>query len=550
MSLHPEANGEIPELTRNVARASFPKPTPPMVLRDELGTLFSDPDFAGLYGTRGQPALSPWRLMVVTMLQFLENLTDRQAANAVRARIDWKYALGLELTNTGFDASVLSEFRTRLITGELEEFALTRLLEHCQARDLLRAGGKQRTDSTHVLAAVRQLNRLELFGETVRAALNELAVEDGPWLRTLARPEWLERYAHRVEDYRLPRSDQQRDAYLQQAAEDGLTLLRALEIHPRGTNLLALPRVKALKQVWDQQCSQQSGTIQPKPLDELASGAARIENPYDPEARFSIKRQTRWMGYKAHVSESCDDARPHLITSIVTTPATTADASMTRDILDHLDEQGLFPGEYLVDQGYTSASFLTEAAERGLDLVAPVRAGSNWQDRADHELQAFTTDAFELHWDEKYAMCPNGKRSRYWNPWSTKDKARINVRFHIADCSVCPLKVRCTRATHRGLTLLPQEIHDARLAARAYVQSEEYRRRYQRRAGIEATMSQGTRTFGLRRARYCGIEKLTFQHVMTAVAINLARLVDWWDQGSTQRPPRTRPAFQRLMQAA
>lgn len=101
-----------------------------------------------------------------------------------------------------------------------------------------------------------------------------------------------------------------------------------------------------------------------------------------------------------------------------------------------------------------------------------------------------------------------------------------------------------------GLTLLYQVVHDARLAARAYVQSEEYRRRYQRRAGIEATMSQGTRTFGLRRARYCGVEKLTFEHVMTAVAINLARLVDWWDQDSTRCPPRTRPAFQRLMQAA
>ena len=233
---------------------------------------------------------------------FAHELTVLGSTAPMTTLARWKYALGLELTNTGFDASVLSEFRTRLITGELEEFALTRLLEHCQARDLLRAGGKQRTDSTHVLAAVRQLNRLELFGETVRAALNELAVEDGPWLRTLARPEWLERYAHRVEDYRLPRSDQQRDAYLQQAAEDGLTLLRALEIHPRGTNLLALPRVKALKQVWDQQCSQQGGTIQPKPLDELASGAARIENPYDPEARFSIKRQTR---VELHDSVEC-----------------------------------------------------------------------------------------------------------------------------------------------------------------------------------------------------------------------------------------------------
>lgn len=368
MSLHPEPIGNIPHLTQQVARASFPKPTPPMIIRDELGTLFTDPDFTTLYAVRGQPALSPWRLMLVTVLQFLENLTDRQAANAVRGRIDWKYALGLELTDVGFDASVLSEFRARLVAGELEEFALTRLLDFCQARNLLRAGGKQRTDSTHVLGAVRQLNRLELLGETLRAALNELADDDGSWLRAVALPEWLDRYGHRVEDFRLPRAESQREAYLQQVAQDGFRLLAALETHPRAAEVAAALPLRVLRAVWEQQCQHTAQGGRAKRLDELPPGAARIESSYDPAARFSIKRQTRWMGFKVHVSETCDDDCPHLITSVATTPASMADFSVAWGILDHLDEQRLFPQEYFVDQGYMSAALMVELAERGSTL--------------------------------------------------------------------------------------------------------------------------------------------------------------------------------------
>src|SRR6516165_1027483 len=146
MSLQPRPTPPVPDDTARVARAAFPRGNPYLRLRDELGTIFGDDDFADLYPRRGQPALAPWRLALVTVLQFREDLSDRRAADAVRARIDWKYLLGLELTDPGFDASVLCEFRSRLLAGRTEELLLERRLARCKALGLLQARGRQRTD--------------------------------------------------------------------------------------------------------------------------------------------------------------------------------------------------------------------------------------------------------------------------------------------------------------------------------------------------------------------------------------------------------------------
>lgn len=175
MSLKPRPNLPVPEETAYVANKAFPKGNVFMRMRDELGVIFEDEQFVTLYPEDGQPAEAPSRLALVTVMQFVENLTDRQAAEAVRDRITWKFAVGLELTDSGFDHSVLCEFRQRLLTGGQERILLDNLLERFKAKGLLEAGGKQRSDSTHVLAVVRDLNRLELVGETLRAALNRLA---------------------------------------------------------------------------------------------------------------------------------------------------------------------------------------------------------------------------------------------------------------------------------------------------------------------------------------------------------------------------------------
>ena len=221
MSLHPQPIAPVPEQTARVARAAFPKGNPYLTLRDQLGTIFQDEDFATLFPAWGYPGLPPWRLALVTIMQFRENLADRQAAEAVRARIDWKYLLSLELTDPGFDFSVLSEFRDRLLAGSAEALLLDKLLERCRTMGLLKARGQQRTDSTHVLAAIRVMNRLELVAETLRAALNELATVAPAWLQALAPLAWYERYGKRIEDTRLPQGQASRDAYAQMVGEDG-----------------------------------------------------------------------------------------------------------------------------------------------------------------------------------------------------------------------------------------------------------------------------------------------------------------------------------------
>lgn len=176
--LKPDNDRDIPELTILVAKNAFPNGSVAMTMRDELGPVFDDEEFAHLYPRLGQPAESPARLALVTVLQFVENLTDRQAAQAVRGRIDWKYALGLELSDPGFHYSVLCEFRQRLITGGAESMLLEKILVQCEARNLLQGKKKQRTDATHVLAAVRHLSHLELVGETVRRLLDAIAKEE------------------------------------------------------------------------------------------------------------------------------------------------------------------------------------------------------------------------------------------------------------------------------------------------------------------------------------------------------------------------------------
>src|SRR5688500_15042853 len=250
MSLHPEPIGEIPAETARVARAAFPKGTVVMRLREEFSALYHDEDFRALYPSKGQPALTPWRLALVTVFQFLEHLSDRQAADAVRARIDWKYALGLELTDPGFHFSVLAEFRARLVAGRAEHLLLDRMLERFKARGLVKARGKQRTDSTHVLAAVHDLHLLELVAETLRAALDDLAAVVPDWLRGVAQPAWFERYARRVEEYRLPRGREAREALALEIGADGFLLLDALDAPGAPAEAHPVPMARTLREVW------------------------------------------------------------------------------------------------------------------------------------------------------------------------------------------------------------------------------------------------------------------------------------------------------------
>jgi len=371
MSMDPLPWPQVPALTARVARASFPKGNLAMRIRDVLGEVYSDIRFVSAFAAAGRPAVSPGQLMMVTVLQYTENLTDRQAADAARDRMSWKYALGLELDDPGFDSSVLSEFRTRLVDHETTGVALDLLLEKLAGLSLVKSGGRARTDSTHVLARIRSLNRLELAGESVRAALEALAVAAPGWLASQIDPGWQDRYAQRVDSFRLPDSDTKRAALATQYGRDGYRLLDAVYAPGAPGWLAELPAVDALRQIWIQQYYRTTGTggqvITRRETDVhgLAPGRFLLNSPYDLDARYSIKRDYGWAGYKVHFTESCDAGQdaagcdlPNLITNVATTEATIQDTSMTEPIHRQLQVKGLLPARHLLDSGYPSAPLL------------------------------------------------------------------------------------------------------------------------------------------------------------------------------------------------
>ena len=233
MSLQAQPIPSIPDLTAKVARRAFRKGNVYMQMRDVLGTFFTDDLFSDLYPADGQPAYAPWRLALVSVMQFAENLTDRQAADAVRSRIDWKYALSLELTDEGFDFSVLSEFRQRLLEHEAGERLLNTMLEQFVQAGLLSSGGKQRTNSTYVLAQVRDLNRLELAGRTLQATLDAIADVAPDWLQAWVAPEWYNRYGQPLTEFRLPQKEASARPWPSRLAGMGLRCWKQVYFDPQ-----------------------------------------------------------------------------------------------------------------------------------------------------------------------------------------------------------------------------------------------------------------------------------------------------------------------------
>jgi transposase len=548
MSLKPQAIGPVPEETARIARAAYPKGNIYIRLRDTLGTIYEDEQFADLFPQRGQPAESPWRLALVCVMQFLEGLSDRQAANAVRGRLDWKYLLGLEPSRPGFDHTVLVEFRQRLLSEKRDLLVFDLLLTRLRDEGYLKARGRQRSDSTHVLAKIRALNRIEGVGEAFRAALNSLAVAAPEWLTGQVQEDWVDRYEHRVEDYRLPSGKQAREDYAVVMGKDGSSRLCAIDTAEAPGWLREIPAVQTLRRVWIQNFYWEEGELRWRDASNVPAAGQCIDSPYDPEAHYAQKRTTNWVGYKVHLTETCDDDSPHLITHVETTAAPMADDATVPLIHEALAERDLLPGVHLVDTGYVDAAELvTSQQDYQIELFGPTREDYHWQAR---EETGFAADQFVVDWQYECATCPAGHTSSSWTPaQDRRGQAVIKIKFAIQDCRPCPSRAQCTHsqsaAPRRVLTVRPEPQYQALQAARQRQATEAFKTTYAVRAGIEGTLSQGIRAFGLRHARYRGQAKVHLQQVFTATALDLCRMYAWLTK---QRRAQTRQAaFVRLV---
>lgn len=540
--LIPNYNDEIPELTVEVAQAAFPKGNVAMKIRETFGVLFVDEQFVEMYPKLGQPAESPARLALVTILQFMEGLTDREAAEAVRGRIDWKYLLGLKLTDAGFDYSILSTFRQRLLAHGQERLLLEKIVAGCETAGLLKGKKKQRTDSTWILANIRTLNRMELVGETMRRALDDIAQVAPEWLKPKIEPEWGKRYSRRIDRGGIGKGAAKKLAFAKAIGEDGHKLLKAIYEEDTPAIVKQLSSVEVLRQVWVQQYYQSGDKMEWRNKKEQGFPPARkmIASPDEVEARYGSKGSQTWTGYKLHLTETCAKDEPRLITDVATTVATTTDGSMTEIIQAKLVEQGVAPEAHWVDAGYTHADNLLNSQAKGIDLIGPVQQDTSWQLKVEG---GYDQTKFTIDWDAMVATCPEGETSLRWQHSQTvSGKPNIQFAFSFPVCQTCPAREKCTRAktTGRHLAVPPREAHAALQNARRRQETADFKELYQRRAGIEGTMGQAVNGKEARRSRYHGLSLTHLQHLATAAAINLERVARWL-MGERPEATRTSP---------
>jgi Transposase DDE domain len=424
-------------------------------------------------------------------------------------------------------------------------------LQRLAGLGLLKARGRQRTDSTHVLGAIRDLNRLELAGETLRAALEALAVAAPRWLASVIGSSWAEVYSARIDNLRLPESRTKRGELMVRYGTDGYHLLDA--VHDPGSPgwLVELPAVQALRRIWIQQfyrdldgARQEVRRREPTPDgDGIPPGRDRIISPYDLDARYSVKRDTGWGGYKVHFTETCDapttdnpttgaatgarqGEHPNLITNVVTTTASVADSAMTATIHQQLADKALTPAEHLVDSGYPSAEIIVTAARlHAITLISPMLLDQSAQARAG---QGYDKAAFTFDFDTRQGVCPQGNTSTSWSPCRQRGTDTIVVSWPKATCRPCPARQSCTRGPRRQITIAPRDLHEAITIARAEQNTNDWKARYAARAGVEGTMRQTTHVTGIRTARYRGLPKTRLEHTLAATAINIIRLDSYW----------------------
>lgn len=333
---------------------------------------------------------------------------------------------------------MLCEFRARLAEQEgAADRLLQLMLDRLMEAGLLKAGGRQRTDATHVLAAVRTLSRLELVGETLRAALEELAKAAPAWLAPLIEPEWVKRYGRQVEIGKLPGGKAAVTARAEEYGRDGQKILTAAWAAGTPPHLRLLPQVEILRQVWVHHYFWDvAGLLRWRDGHALPPASLRCDSPYDTDAHYCVKRDIAWSGYRTHFTETCDQERPELVVHVATTISTVQDIELTGTIHDELAGRQLLPAAHVVDCGYISPARI-ERAQRvhDLPLLGPVVADHSSQAKAG---SGFDKAAFTSDWDNEQAICSRGATSVSWTELKMKANTYLQARFAEADSGPAP----------------------------------------------------------------------------------------------------------------
>ncbi len=515
MSLQVVERSEIPEDTAELGQELLEEDNIYRQVGDKLGDLVKDEYFAWMYSTNGGPALSPVILAMVLVFQMMEKLPDRLAAEMVRVRIDWKYALHLPLDWVGFHFTNLSHFRQRLIENEAEYLVFDQLVQKLVEMDFIRRRGKQRTDSMSILGQIAKLSRLELVMETIRVVLVALKKANEDWLEKKVPAAFVEKYGVKKQTYKMTKEEV--EAELRQAGADGLWLLKQLE------EVQEMEEVKTMGEIWEQQFEWDEAGSYEGPREKL-EGHGLVQSPHEPEARYREKRDKNWQGYVGQVTETAQKkGEANFITDIGVTDAQESDVRSLPDVQARLVKREVAPEEQDVDQAYVSGTSLAQSEDQGIKLVGAIAPEVGPKE--------YKLSDFEVDIEAKNATCPAGQAAEKWNV-ITRPDGTLEYRFYFGEqCADCPLRARCTEAK-AGRTITYHEHHELVVECRAEMETEEFKEAMKRRAPVEGTISQIARGGG-RYARYRGRRKVNLQLVFTAVGINLRRLCAAWGRGYT-----------------
>lgn len=480
------------------------------------------PQLVAMYcADNGRPCEEPVRMLGISILQFMEGLPDRQAVEACCYDLRWKYALGMEVDSPSIHSTSLVKFRQRLLDNDLNSIAFDAVLESMRKAGYLKARKAQRLDSTHVLGMVSEMSRLECIREAVRLTLEHVVHED-----QLARPEawstWWDRYVESLPDYKAGKEVLQEK--MLQAGTDARDLLSWLDTLPESVR--SIKEIQTLRRVFEENFEEQQAQLAKR----RAQPPGAVQNPHDPDAQWSSKgtipaKQKDWVGYKVQIAEtlptSKDDPKAPtdaIITAVVTQPAIASDkAAMTEVEKEWERTQQEKPGCLYVDGGYTSGKELARAQQEEREIKGPVQP-------APTKGEKLSAEDFSIDIETRSAICPSGHASTNCSRME-EATGKINYRFEWKNsiCQSCPLKDRCVGANQSHRSLVVGEHHEHVQARRREMKTPEFKEQMHSRNGIEGTISELKRGYGMRRSRYRGISKTTFQNYMIAAACNIKR---------------------------
>lgn len=461
---------------------------------------FDDGDFADLYHEGGRYPISPRLLACISILQYMFKASDRQAVENTIMRRDWRIALGLTPDYDGFDASVLCNFRKRLIAGNRADELFRTVLAVVHELGLFKKVCKVRVDATALLADVAVLSRCDMIKEAMRVVLRELSRMRPKIRRRAAFKRLVELYGEEVWLGGAEGGDEK----LTTLALDAQLLLRLCGPYP-------VEGKETLERILEENFTfSDDGTPTPKPADELPQD--HIASPHDPDAEVGKNRDRIWTGDKAHFVETTGTGKPGFIVDVLHTGPRVPDNTITGEILQRLRFGFPQVDTVLADSGYASAHNSLEAQSLGYELISPPRVNNT--------RGIFPATDFTVDFANRVAYCPAGHASRSWFVGE-----RLRIKFSRKECAACPLRSRCTTSATEPRTLNLSPNYEQLVKDRERASRPGFAAQYAERAGVEATISQLVRDCGLRRSRYRSRPKRHLHALLAATALNVRRLL-------------------------